>query len=215
LTYTSNAIEGNTLSHAETALVVQEGVTVGGKSLVEHQEAINHAQAITFIKELASKKKRADLALDNILAIHKHILQKIDDEHAGVLRTVAVRVMGLQVPRPNYLKVPQLMNEFMQWLQTSSDHVARVAAQAHLRFVFIHPFIDGNGRTARLIFNLVLLQEGFPLVVIEKEQRLAYINAIEKALHNQPEDYYMLMFQAIEHSLDVYLHEIEQSDLRG
>ncbi len=216
LTYSSNAIEGNTLSHAETAMVIQEGITVGGKSLVEHQEALNHAQAITYIKELAAQKTRAALGVDDVLAIHKQILQKIDTEHAGALRTVAVRIMGSHVPRPNYLKVPQLMDEFVDWLTKSSEHIAHIAAQAHLKFVFIHPFIDGNGRTARLLFNLLLLQEGYPLVIIEKEKRLEYINAIEKALlHNQADDYYRLLFQAIENSLDVYLHAIDQSDMQN
>ncbi len=216
LTYSSNAIEGNTLSHAETALVVKEGITVGGKSLVEHQEALNHAQAITDIKELAAKKTRADLVLEDVLAIHKQVLHNIDTEHAGVMRTVSVRIMGSHVPRPNYLKVSQLMDEFVGWLTKCSDNVIHIAAEAHLKFVFIHPFIDGNGRTARLLFNLLLLQEGYPLVIIEKEKRLDYINAIEKALlHNQVDDYYTLMFQAIENSLDVYLHAITQSDMRG
>ncbi len=216
LTYTSNAIEGNTLSFAETALVVQEGITIGGKSLTEHQEAINSATAISYVQSLAANKTRKDLALTDILAIHEHILKKIDDEHAGVFRTVAVRIMGSQVPRPNYLKVPQLMDEFMKWMTTSTDNIVRIAADAHLKFVFIHPFIDGNGRTARLIFNLLLLQDGYPLVVIEKEKRLAYVNAIEKALlNNDTQDYYSLMFHAVEQSLDSYLKAIDESEMKG
>ena len=214
LTYTSNAIEGNTLSHAETAVIVNDGVTIGGKSMVEHQEALNHALAIDYIQKLAVTKKCAELAQEDILALHACILQKINSEYAGVFRTVAVRIMGSQVPRPNPLKVPELMRDFSDWLTTSSDHVALLAVQAHLKFVFIHPFIDGNGRTARLLFNLLLLQEGYPLVIVEKEQRMEYINAIEKALRdNNPGDFYRLMFQAIEKSLDVYLEAIDQSDM--
>ena len=216
LTYTSNAIEGNTLSHAETALVVNEGITVGGKSMVEHQEALNHAQAIDYIQNLALTKKRTELTLEDILAIHKNILQKINPEYAGILRTASVRIMGSQVPRPNYLKVSQLMGEFTAWLTTCSDHTVLLAAQAHLKLVFIHPFIDGNGRTARLLFNLLLLQEGYPLVIVEKEQRLDYINSIEKALlQNNPDDFYMFMFRAVECSLDSYLEAIDQSDMGG
>ena len=211
-TYNSNAIEGNTLTEGETALVVEKNITVPGRTINEHLEAINYAHAIDFIKKLASKKSRRAVTLDDILAIHHIILNKIDDEHAGSLRTVAVRILGSAVPRPNYLKVSILMDEFIEWLHSASEHPAKIAADAHLKLVFIHPFVDGNGRTARLLLNLLLLQEGYPLIIIENQRRPAYVNAIENALlHNTTTEYYAFIFQAIEKSLDDYLSAIKES----
>src|SRR3990172_7875563 len=208
-TYNSNAIEGNTLTEGETALVVEKNITVPGKTINEHLEAINYARAVDFIKKLASEKTRQAITLEDILAIHGIILNKIDDEHAGSLRTVAARILGSTVSRPNYLKVPELMHDFIGWLHTTSEHPAKIAADTHLKFVFIHPFVDGNGRTARLLFNLLLLQEDYPLIVIENQARPAYITAIEKALlHDEKTDYYIVMLHAIEKSLDDYLNAI-------
>lgn len=212
-TYTSNALEGNTLSFSETAMVVEKGITIGGKSVREHLEAINHAQAIDFIIELA-RKKQSDLALDDILAIHKIVLQKIDDLHAGVFRKVMVRITGSSTIFPNPAKVPFLMVDFMGWLQDTKDHPVVVAALAHYKLVTIHPFIDGNGRTARLLMNLLLLQHGYPLAIIKKEQRPEYIAAIEHAIKTDDlNEFYAVIIAAVEYSLDIYLESIEQSDL--
>ena len=180
LTYTSNAIEGNTLSHEETAMVIEKGITIGGKTITEHLEAINHAKAIDFIKELVKQKKET-ICLDDILSIHRIILQGIDPIHAGIFRTVMVRILGSNNVFPNYLKVPILMTEFMLWLTTTQDHPVEIAAMAHFKLVSIHPFVDGNGRTARLLMNLLLLQQGYPLAIIQKEDRKAYINSLELA----------------------------------
>jgi Fic family protein len=210
-TYTSNAIEGNTLSMAETAMVVEKGITVGGKTIREHLEAINHAKAIDFIKELA-QKKREDLAFDDILAIHKIVLQKIDDVHAGVLRQVMVRVVGSATIFPNAAKGSFLMVDFISWLQTVSDHPVIIAALAHYKLVTIHPFVDGNGRTARLFMNLLLLQCGYPLAIIKKEKRAEYIAAIECARQKEDmNEFYKVIIEAVEYTLDNYLEIIEQS----
>ena len=212
-TYTSNAIEGNTLTFSETAMVIEKGITIGGKSVREHLEAINHAKAIDFIIELARKKK-ADLALDDILAIHKIVLQKIDDLHAGVFREVMVKVVGSRTIFPNPAKVPFLMVEFMQWLHAVEDHPVIIAALAHYKLVTIHPFIDGNGRTARLLMNLLLLQQGYPLAIIKKEQRSEYIAAIEHTRETGDfSQFYAVIIAAVEYSLDIYLDAIEQSNL--
>jgi len=214
LTYSSNAIEGNTLTLAETAQVVEKHITIAGKTVNEHLEAINHAQAVDFIRDLARAKKRDELTLDDILAIHKLVLQKINDAWAGRLRTVAVRVTGSPVPCPNYLKVPALMDELITTLTTSDKHIAMIAADAHLQLAAIHPFVDGNGRTARLLMNLVLLQQNYPLVIIEVKDRLKYITVIQKALEDEKSDYYNFIYAAIEHSLDEYLKAAEESELR-
>jgi Fic family protein len=212
-TYTSNGIEGNTLSFSETAMVIEKSITIGGKSVREHLEAINHAQAIDFIIELA-RKKQVDLALDDILAIHKIILQKIDDVNAGVFRKVMVKVAGSRTIFPNSAKIPFLMVEFMSWLHNAKDHPVIISALAHYKLVTIHPFIDGNGRTARLLMNLLLLQQGYPLAIIRKEQRAEYIAAIENARSTDNYDaFYAVIISAVEYSLDIYLESIEQSDL--
>lgn len=214
LTYTSNAIEGNTLTRQETALVVEKGLTIGGKSLTEHLEAINHAQAMEYIKNLVSKK-RPDISEKDILDIHHIILSKIDDTNAGRYRSVPVRIAGSSVIMPNPLKVTTLMSEFTTWLHNKNDdHQMKIAADAHFKFVSIHPFTDGNGRTARLLMNLLLMQEGYPPALIKKENRLQYINAIEKGqLSGEMDDYYRVIYESIETSLDIYLKAVEPKEL--
>lgn len=210
LTYTSNAIEGNTLTRRETALVVEEGITIGGKTLKEHLEAINHAKALDFIKGLIDKKRK-DLTKREVLDIHSVILKKIDDDNAGRYRGVAVRIKGANVILPSPLKVRELMEGFFTWLHSrNNDHPVKVAADAHFKFVSIHPFTDGNGRTARLLMNLLLMQKGYPPALIRKEDRDIYIDSIEKAqLSSVFEDYYKVIYRAIERSLDIYLDAIE------
>jgi len=209
LTYTSNAIEGNTLTKQETALIVEKGITVEGKSLTEHQEAINHAQAFDYIKTLVVKK-REELSQGDVLDIHRIILNKTDDVNKGKYRTVVVRLKGSETILPNALKVPMLMEEFITQLQTDLSNPIKVAMDAHFKLVSIHPFIDGNGRTARLLMNLLLMQTGYPPAIIRKEDRSAYINSLEKGqTKGNLEDYYSLILKAIDRSLDVYLEAIE------
>jgi len=210
LTYTSNAIEGNTLTRQETAMVVEEGLTVQGKSLTEHQEAINHAQAFDYIQTFVSKK-RQELSAKDILDIHSIILNKIDDINKGRYRNVAVRLRGSQTILPNPLKVPELMEEFVEWLQNDNpDHPVKIAINAHFKLVSIHPFVDGNGRTARLLMNLLLMQAGFPPAIVRKEDRSVYINSLEKGqTKDDLVDYFTLMLEAVDRSLDIYLEAVE------
>ena len=209
LTYTSNAIEGNTLTRQETALVVEKGITVGGKSLKEHLEATNHVAALDFIYQLIEKKPQ-DISLKDILDIHYLILKTIDDDNAGRFRNVTVRIAGSEVIFPNSLKLPELMAQFIQWLsQSSTESAVKIAADAHFKLVTIHPFIDGNGRSARLLMNLILMQSGYPPAIIKPEDRLAYINAIEKGQLTQDlTDYYQIIYKAVDRSLDIYLQAI-------
>ena len=211
LTYTSNAIEGNTLTRQETALVVEEGITVQGKSVQEHLEAINHAKAFDFIQKELMGKNRTDIAQQDILEIHRTILHKIDDTNAGRYRMVAVRLRGSQTILPNPLKVPELMKEFMQWLNGSNtDHPIKIASDAHYKLVTMHPFVDGNGRTARLLMNLLLMQAGYPSAIIRKEDRSEYINSLEKGqTGGSLDDYYAVIFKAVDRSLDIYLKTVE------
>jgi Fic family protein len=213
LTYTSNAIEGNTLTRRETALVVEKGLTVGGKSLTEHLEATNHAHALDWVKEQV-KRKPYSLTGKDILHIHDIILKGIDDANAGHYRSVPVRISGSAVVLPNPLKVPDLMQEFVEWLKQSGDlHPIELAAEAHYRLVTIHAFVDGNGRTARLLMNMILLMTGYPAAIIRKRDRLAYIGSLEKAqLGGSKDDYLKIIAKAVDRSLDIYLKAANGED---
>jgi excisionase family DNA binding protein len=210
LTYTSNAIEGNTLTRAETALVVEKGLTVKGKSLTEHLEATNHVEALEYVKTLICKK-RYEITEQDILDIHRLILNKIEADNAGRYRQNHARVTGSLVILPNPVKIPKLLQDFMGWLRNNNpDHVAKIASDAHYRLVSIHPFTDGNGRTSRLLMNLLLMQEGYPPAIIRKEDRLEYINSLEKAqIGGNLDDFYNLVYEAVDRSLDIYLEAIE------
>jgi Fic family protein len=214
LTYTSNAIEGNTLSRAETALVVEKGLTIGGKSITEHLEATNHAAAVDFVKDQI-KRKPSDLRERDILKIHEIILDRIDKESAGIYRCIPVRIPGSAVVLPNPRKVQTLMDNFFSWIKKEDKmHAVELAAKAHYRLATIHPFIDGNGRTARLLMNMILMMKGYPPAIIRKNDRLAYIKALEKAQlvngeGDSKNDYLKLIISAVNRSLNIYLKAIE------
>jgi Fic family protein len=209
LTYTSNALEGNTLTRQETALVVEKGLTVGGKSLREHLEAVNHAHALDWVKNLVTHQPDTITEYD-ILHIHELILKSIDDDNAGRYRHVSVRISGSTVILPNPKKVPDLMMNFIDWLKHAKLHPVELAAEAHYQLVTIHPFIDGNGRTARLLMNLILMMDGYPPAIIRKRDRLSYINALEKAqLGGSKADYFTLIMNAVDRSLEIYLKAIK------
>lgn len=214
LTYTSNAIEGNTLSRAETALVVEKGLTIGGKSITEHLEATNHALALDFIKEQI-KRKPSDLKEKDILKIHEIIFDRIDRENAGFYRRVPVRISGSAVVFPNPKKVQTLMDDFFKWLKNETKmHAVELASEAHYRFVTIHPFVDGNGRTARLLMNMILMMKGFPPAIIRKNDRLTYIKSLEKPQlvngeGDSKNDYFKLISSAVDRSLNIYLKAID------
>ncbi|MBU2052108.1 Fic family protein [Patescibacteria group bacterium] len=208
LTYTSNAIEGNTLSRQETALVIEKGLAVSGKTLKEHQEAINHAAAWELVKQLAKTGK--PISENDILAIHQQILNQIDEQNAGRYRAIPVRISGSTVVLPNPLKVSELMEKLIKWLKPVKDNPVKIAAQAHYQLVSIHPFTDGNGRTARLLMNWLLLKAGYPAAIIKKEERLKYLNSLEKAqLGGSLDDYYELIYAAVDRSLEIYLDAVK------
>ncbi|WP_373512523.1 Fic family protein [Persicitalea sp.] len=210
LTFTSNALEGNTLTRQETAMVVEKGLTVGGKTLVEHLEATNHARALDWVNAQVKRSPR-ELTEEDILYIHALVLKSIDDEHAGYYRRVPVRISGSTVVMPNPLKVSDLMAQFQSWLHSyTSLHAVELAAEAHYRLVTIHPFVDGNGRTARLLMNLILMMLGYPPAIIRKRDRLAYVNSLERAqLGGSKADYFTIITKAVNRSLEVYLKAIE------
>jgi len=215
LTYTSNAIEGNTLNRRETALVVEKGLTVGGKSLMEHLEATNHAHALDWVKNQITRQPQ-HINEKDILLIHSMILKSIDESNAGRYRKVAVRISGSSVILPSPLKVPDLMSEFIEYLRdASSIHPLELAAEAHYRLVTIHPFADGNGRSARLLMNMILLMSGYPPAIIRKQDRLAYITSLEKAqLGGSKDDYLKIISNAVDRSLDIYLKSVKGKSVK-
>ena len=216
LTYTSNAIEGNTLSRAETALVLDKGLTVAGKSIQEHLEASNHSQAWEWVVRKAGIRNYKFCERD-LLELHQLILQKIDDSSAGRYRNVAVRLAGSRAILPNPAKVPDLMKKYFSWLGLKSDNKILRACKAHYRLVSIHPFTDGNGRTARLVMNLLLLVAGYPPIIVRREDRHEYLTSLELAqLGGSSDKYYQLMLSGLDRSLDIYLEAtgtVEQREI--
>lgn len=182
-THESNKIEGNTLTLRETAIVIEKGLTIGGKPLNDHLEAINHAQAIDYIKDLA--KATNTITDRDILQIHALILQGIDRENAGRYRSVPVMISGSKHTPPSPYVVPEKMQEMMDFYNENMEtmHPVELASEMHERLVYIHPFADGNGRTARLLMNLILLQNGYPIAILkgDTENRLKYYEALETA----------------------------------
>lgn len=178
-TYNSNGIEGNTLTLRETQVVL-EGITVGGKSIKEHLEAINHEKAILFLDDLV--KDNEPISEWNIKNIHQLILKDIDNENAGRYRKENVTIKGATHIPPDYLKVPELMEKLILTYNTWNEyHPIIQAALLHGELVKIHPFVDGNGRTSRLLMNLDLMNSGYNPVIIKKESRLKYYEALDKA----------------------------------
>jgi len=180
LTYTSNAIEGNTLNAAETALVVERGITIAGKPLKDHLEAIDHYEAIRYVRELA--RQETPLTEVDVRSLHSLVMKRSDPEIAGRYanrgRYVATNAGPYNFPSP--AEVPALMGDFAAWLARAPD-TPQTAFTAHRRLVDIHPFNDGNGRTARLLMNLILIRGGYPLVAVRPEERPAYVDALQGA----------------------------------
>lgn len=211
-TYNSNAIEGNTLSLQETELVINRGITIGGKSLQEHFEAINHVEAIKLIKDFIDK--REDLSEVFILRVHEAILKNIDDLEAGKYRRHNVRIMGAIHLPPNAVKVKKLMNEMVAWYHENNHilSIPELAALMHYKLVNIHPFMDGNGRTARLLMNFILIRNGYPPAVILNVDRKRYYRVLKDADAGELEEFLNFVGKAIERSLIIYLNAITQPD---
>ena len=178
-TYNSNGIEGNTLTLRETQVVL-EGITVGGKTITEHLEAINHEKAILYLDDLVKDKQ--PITEWNIKNIHHLILKGIDNENAGRYRKENVTIKGATHIPPDFVKVPELMEKLILNYETwNKYHPIIQAALLHGELVKIHPFIDGNGRTSRLIMNLDLMNHRYNPVIIKKENRLEYYEVLDKA----------------------------------
>ena len=212
-TFESNRIEGNTMTLRETDLVINEGLTISGKSMREHLEVVNHQEAIAYIKDLT--QKNTSINERELLSIHNLILRGIHPEDAGRYRKAQVMIQGSSHVPPQPFLVTKEMEDFFSWYETnkSSLHPIVLAAEIHERLVTIHPFIDGNGRTSRLVMNLILLQHGYIIANIkgDYDSRMQYYKTLETAqTNNNKEDFLLFIAQIEKESLERYLTIIGQ-----
>ncbi|MEM7538553.1 MAG: Fic family protein [Chloroflexota bacterium] len=204
-TYNSNAIEGNTLTLQETRLVLETGLTIGGKTLREHFEVRNHQKAIDYVEALVQEKIR--ITPFHVRQIHQLVLAQVDDDNAGQYRKYPVRIAGASHEPPEPWEVGRQMTEWGDWLHETSEgiHPVTHAALAHHKLVAIHPFIDGNGRTARLVMNLLLMMAGYPPSIIMKVNRLQYYRVLAQADAGNIAPLVNFVGRAVERSLTLYL----------
>lgn len=211
-TYNSNSIEGNTLNLRETQMVLQEGITIKGKSLREHFEAKNHEKAIDYLYHIVNDNYI--LRSIDILSLHGLVLRSIEDEFAGRIRNGGVRISGANFIPPNANKVSDLLDELIDFVNENPLHLNAIelATIFHHKLVYIHPFFDGNGRTVRLAMNLLLMREGFPPAIILKNDRKKYYDALNLANKGNYQKLTLLMCQALERSLNIYLNAMPNND---
>lgn len=204
-TYNSNAIEGNTLTLKETKVVL-EGITIGGKTLREHLEVINHKEAILYIEDIV--RNGEEFTEWQIKNIHRLVLKGINDTYAGSYRDQQVFISGAEHTPPEPMMIKEKMEDFIKWYETDANklHPIERAAMVHVIFVGIHPFIDGNGRTSRLLLNLELMKNGYPPIVIKAENRIRYYNALDKAHTTEDNrEFVEIVKEEVENMLDLYL----------
>lgn len=207
MTYNSNAIEGNSLTLKETYLVISEGLTIKGKPLKDHLEAKNHTEALVYLYDLIDKDKKHTISEHLIRSLHQLVVQDTDKEWAGQYRNSGVMITGTDHRPPEAFEVPRLIRGLIEWvkIEKSHIHVVELAAMFHHKLVHIHPFFDGNGRTARLAMNIFLLQAGYPLVIVLKNDRKKYYRVLALADKGQYEPLVRFIAQAVERSLSIYL----------
>jgi len=195
LTYASNVLDGNSLTREETSRVIEKELTVEGKSIQDYLETINHAKAVDFIHTLAHTKREA-IAERDILDIHRIIFAKIDDIHAGRYRTVSI-ASDSNGRAPGPMEIPDLMRDFLNWVRSvHSAHPVEFAAEAHFKLMTIYPFFEGTEKTARLFMNLLLMQEGYPPIILRKEDIQRYTDNVQ--------DYDVVICDAVDRSLDIF-----------
>ena len=210
ITWTSNALEGNTLGPVETTLVIEQGVTIGGKPLRDHLEALDHYDAIRYVRELA--RERAPVTEGDVRNLHRLVVQRSRPDIAGRYADLA-RFLRTETGRhefPSPAEIPALMGDFAEWLGATPAS-PEAAFTAHLRLVAIHPFNDGNGRTARLLMNLILIRGGYPPIAIRPEDRAAYVRASRQAQAEQgSESFDGLLCERLDATLEEYLKALQE-----
>lgn len=207
LTYSSNAIEGNTLTLRETAELIEHGITVGGKPLRDHLEAVDHYDAVLWMRELAASNTMINESI--VRDLHRGLVLRSQPIIGGNYSTLPRRIAGSPVIFPNAAKIPQLMQDFGQWLEATAPSPA-ISFDAHYRLVAIHPFSDGNGRTARLLMNLLLLRQAYPPVAVRPEHREAYLDVLEHAsVHEDPVPFQRFMHERLDATLADHLGALD------
>jgi len=208
LTYASNALEGNSLTETETKIVLEDGITIGGKSLKDHFEAMGHSEAFDLLYKLA---KKSDITERHILELHKLFYFRIDPKHAGHYRKVGVVVAGSTLTFPKPAELPAAMRDFLAELpgKRATLHSIEFSAWLHIGLVSIHPFVDGNGRTARLLMNLALMQAGYPVTIIPPVVRNAYIDALKASNGGDHQPFINLLSSMVWESQRDYLRLLE------
>lgn len=187
LTWTSNALEGNSLTESETKVLLEDGLTVGGKPLRDVFEAVDHAKAYDF---MFSQLRDHSIKEQAVLKMHELFYQNIEPGYAGRYRDIRVLITGSRYPVAAPEKIQKEMDRLFEWARKERDgyHPVEFAAQLHKRFVFIHPFKDGNGRVARLLMNLALIQDGYLPVIVPPVLRQDYVSLLERA-HREDGDF--------------------------
>lgn len=212
LTYSSNAIEGNTLTRSETAVVLDKGITVSGKPLRDHLEATGHRDALAYMRELAqSAEPVRELDIRNL---HYLGVRGVDPDEAGRYSKHQRTIAGSPIILPSPAEIPALMGDLAQWL-AATPLTPETAFDAHERLVTIHPFSDGNGRTSRLLMNLLLLKAGYPPVVILPEDRPAYFDALEAARGGDRPAYHDFLKARLERALDHHVEILKRGQRSG
>jgi Fic family protein len=207
MTYNSNAIEGNSLTLKETYLVINEGITIKGKPLKDHLEAKNHQEALEYLYELVEADKKNTFSENLIRSLNQIVQQNIDKQWAGRYRNSAVIIGGADHRPPEALEIPKMMRSLVDWVGDNKKkmHPVELASILHHKLVFIHPFFDGNGRTSRLAMNILLMQAGFPLVIVMKNDRKKYYQTLSLADKNDYAPFINFIARAVERTLDIYL----------
>lgn len=205
--YNSTSIEGNTLSLNETRLILEEGITISGKSLREHLDVVNQKEAISWIEGFI--KNRNKIKEVDIIELHRLTLKGISNYWAGKYKTSQNRILGSKLKTTPPYKVHSEMDNLAYEIENNKEfNEIELAAYAHHELVRIHPFVDGNGRTARLLMNLILMRKSYPPIVILNKERKKYFDALEKAHLGNFEDFFNFIARAVERSLNLYLNAL-------
>lgn len=209
MTYNSNAIEGNSLTLKETYLVINEGLTIKSKPLKDHLEAKNHQEALEYLYDLVGKDRKNTFSDNLIRSLNQIVQQNIDKEWAGKYRNSGVVIGGASHRPPEAIEVPKLMAELVEWYEKNKKmNKIELASILHHKLVYIHPFFDGNGRTSRLVMNIILMRAGFPLVVVLKNDRKRYYSTLSEADKGNYKPFVNFIARAVERTLDIYLKVI-------
>jgi len=216
MTYNSNAIEGNSLTLKETNLVINEGLTIKGKPLKDHIEAKSHKEALDYLHDLVAENRPIMISEALIRSFHQIVTEDIEKEWAGKYRNSLVMIGGTNYKPPEAIDVPKMMAELVSWIRKNQNklHPVELAALLHYQLVAIHPFFDGNGRTARLIMNVILMQTGYPLAIILKNDRKRYYQFLAKADKGDLIPFVRFISQTVERSFDIYLNILTPKEKR-